>query len=201
MTRYLFLIVFVSLTASLNTACKKRKIAGPLLVDKQGLALDRLPGHWESPCYLSKENSFISYSKTVHLNFKDNKLARMETLWSDTACQKKLMSRVFTGTYNISDNFDKKHIYLDFSYDSVQVAIHDESYAKVKNKQTNATWKIGELKDIEMKFPNNVPLKGTRLYTVYYIDTKGMLHWGMPSQTAAARPKEATREIYTRELR
>lgn len=52
-----------------------------------------------------------------------------------------------------------------------------------------------------MQFPGNIPVKGTRLYTVYYIDSSGQLHWATPSQKQEERPREAIRETFARILR
>ncbi|MFK7828062.1 MAG: hypothetical protein AB8G05_28190 [Oligoflexales bacterium] len=191
--------ILISTPVFLSVACKKRKPG--LNENQQGLVFDRLRGKWESPCYLSKENSFITYSKTVQMSFAEEKIIRTETLWLDTACKKKLLSRIFSGEYSIVDNFNKRLIHLDFSYDLIQVAIHDEAYAAIKNKENKSEWQVGEFRDTEMSFPNDTPLKGTNLFTVYYIDSTGMLHWGMPSQTVAGRPREATRETYARVVR
>ncbi|NRA45553.1 MAG: hypothetical protein HRU09_11415 [Oligoflexales bacterium] len=57
------------------------------------------------------------------------------------------------------------------------------------------------LKETPMQFPGNIPVKGTRLYTVYYIDSSGQLHWATPSQKQEERPREAIRETFARILR
>ena len=100
-------LLIISLTFGYS-ACKKRKDGS--IHNNHGAGINHLPGDWESPCYLSSENTFITFSKTVRMHFEQNSIVRTETLWLDTACQNKLLSRVLSVSYQIMDNVDRKRI-------------------------------------------------------------------------------------------